>query len=254
MLRNWIAGFGRKPHVEYAMLTDVGIARAHNEDACAADEIAGLFVVCDGMGGAAGGEVASHMAVRVFLERARVGRDDVPADVRLEQAVLEANHVVFLESHRNSSLRGMGTTLVGLEIGRELNDACIVNVGDSRCYRLRDDLFEQLTDDHSFVDEQVRAGLMTEDEASISHLRNIITRAVGSHVEVEPDVLRCDVALGDIFLLCSDGLIRELDDEEIGRVLYQGREGDLQVCADMLVRLANERGGSDNITVVVVRI
>lgn len=236
------------------MLTDVGRARAHNEDACAADEIAGLFVVCDGMGGAAGGEVASHMAARVFLERSRDGRDSQLVEWRLEQAVLEANHAVFQESHRNLALRGMGTTLVGLEIGRDLQEACVVNVGDSRCYRLRDDLFEQLTDDHSFVDEQVRAGLMTEDEASISHLRNIITRAVGSHAEVEPDVLRLDVAPGDIFLLCSDGLIRELDNEEIGRVLYQGREGDLQACADTLVRLANERGGCDNITVVVVRI
>lgn len=236
------------------MLTDVGRTRAHNEDACAADEIAGLFVVCDGMGGAAGGEVASHMAVRVFLERARAGRDNVPAGVRLEQAALEANHAVFLESHRDLLLRGMGTTLVGLEIGRDLNEACVVNVGDSRCYRLRDDLFEQLTDDHSFVDEQVRAGLMTEDEASISHLRNIITRAIGSHAEVEPDVLRFDVAPGDIFLLCSDGLIRELNDEEIGHVLYLGRDGDLQVCADTLVRLANDSGGGDNITVVLIRV
>lgn len=236
------------------MLTDVGRSRAHNEDACAADETAGLFVVCDGMGGAAGGEVASHMAARVFLQRARIGRDRQVVQERLHQSVFEANQAVFQESLRDPSLRGMGTTLVGLEIGRTLHEAFVVNVGDSRCYRLRDDLFEQLTEDHSFVDEQVRAGLMTEDEASISHLRNIITRAVGSHVAVEPDVLRFDVLPGDIFLLCSDGLIRELDDEEIGRVLYQGREGDLQASADTLVRLANESGGCDNITVVVVRI
>ena len=236
------------------MLTDVGRSRAHNEDACAADESVGLFVVCDGMGGAAGGEVASQMAARVFLDQARVGRDSQLVAQRLEQAVSEANRAVFQESVRDPSLRGMGTTLVGLEIGRTLNEAFVVNVGDSRCYRLREDLFEQLTDDHSFVDEQVRAGLMTQNEASISHLRNIITRAVGSHVEVQPDVLRCEVLPGDIFLLCSDGLNRELEDEEIGRVLYQGREGNLQHSADTLVQLANESGGCDNITVVVVRI
>lgn len=236
------------------MLTDVGRSRAHNEDACAADEMAGLFVVCDGMGGAAGGEVASHMAARVFLEKARLGRDVQPARWRLERAAMEANNAVFMESHRDMSLRGMGTTLVGLEVGRDLQQAWVVNVGDSRCYRLRLGVLEQLTNDHSFVDEQVRAGLMTQDEASMSHLRNIITRAVGSHVEVQPDLIRCELMPGDLFLLCSDGLIRELDDEVIARVLNEGGRGDLQGCADALVGLANELGGSDNITVVLVRV
>lgn len=236
------------------MLTDVGRCRAHNEDACAADETAGLFVVCDGMGGAAGGEVASHMAARVFLEKARLGRDVRPARWRLERAAMEANNAVFMESHRDMSLHGMGTTLVGLEIGRDLHDAWVVNVGDSRCYRLRRGVLEQLTSDHSFVDEQVRAGLMTEDEASMSHLRNIITRAVGSHVEVQPDVTHYDLMPGDLFLLCSDGLIRELDDVVIARVLNEGSGGELQVCAGALVGLANELGGSDNITVVLVRV
>jgi len=240
--------------VEYAMLTDVGQCRAHNEDACAADEMAGLFVVCDGMGGAAGGEVASHMAARVFLEEARLGRDTHPARWRLERAAMEANNEVFLESHRDMSLRGMGTTLVGLEVARDLQQAWVVNVGDSRCYRLRGGVLEQLTQDHSFVDEQVRAGLMTEDEASMSHLRNIITRAVGSHVEVQPDVTRFELMQGDLFLLCSDGLIRELDDEAIARVLNEGGDDGLQVHADALVHLANERGGCDNITVVLVRV
>ncbi|MEZ2348567.1 Stp1/IreP family PP2C-type Ser/Thr phosphatase [Terriglobus sp. RCC_193] len=240
--------------MEYAMLTDVGRSRGHNEDACAADEMAGLFVVCDGMGGAAGGEVASHMAARVFLEKARIERDTRPARWRLERAAIEANSEVFLESHRDMSLRGMGTTLVGLEIGRDLQEAWVVNVGDSRCYRLRQAVLEQLTNDHSFVDEQVRAGLMTEDEASVSHLRNIITRAVGSHGEVQPDVMRCELMQGDLFLLCSDGLIRELDDEAIARVLNEGGHSELQVCADALVDLANERGGCDNITVVLVRV
>jgi len=240
--------------VEYAMLTDVGRCRVHNEDVCAADEMAGLFVVCDGMGGAAGGEVASHMAARVFLEKARLGRDTHPAHRRLESAAMEANNAVFMESHRDMALRGMGTTLVGLEVERDLQEAWVVNVGDSRCYRLRRGVLEQLTSDHSFVDEQVRAGLMTEDEASMSHLRNIITRAVGSHVEVLPDVVRCELMQGDLFLLCSDGLIREVDDATIARVLNEGCHSGLQVCADALVDLANQHGGSDNITVVLVRI
>ena len=167
---------------------------------------------------------------------------------------MEANNAVFMESHRDMALRGMGTTLVGLEVERDLQEAWVVNVGDSRCYRLRRGVLEQLTSDHSFVDEQVRAGLMTEDEASMSHLRNIITRAVGSHVEVLPDVVRCELMQGDLFLLCSDGLIREVDDATIARVLNEGCHNGLQVCADALVDLANQHGGSDNITVVLVRI
>ncbi|SDE68347.1 protein phosphatase [Terriglobus roseus] len=240
--------------MDYAMLTHVGRCRVHNEDTCAADEMAGLFVVCDGMGGAAGGEVASQLAARAFLEQARAGRDTQSARWRLEKAAMEANNAVFMESHRDMSLRGMGTTLVGMEIGRDLREAWIVNVGDSRCYRLRDGVLEQLTHDHSFVDEQVRAGLMTVDEASISHLRNIITRAVGSHVDVDPDVVRSPLMPGDLFLLCSDGLTREADDEAIAQVLNGHQCVDLQMCANALVALANECGGSDNITVVLVRI
>lgn len=243
---------GRKPHVDFAMLTDVGRSRAHNEDACAADESAGLFVVCDGMGGAAGGEIASHMAARVFLQNARSNSKTQPS-WRLEEAATAANRAVFDESHREPSLRGMGTTLVGLQLDEAQRLVHIVNVGDSRCYRLRDNTLQQLTEDHSFVDEQVKLGLMSHDEAAISHLRNIITRAVGSHMEVQPDVVTHNVAQGDLYLLCSDGLTRELDDDEIAGVLCEGCGGDLQSCARALIHLANDYGGQDNITVILVR-
>ncbi len=193
------------------------------------------------------------MAARVFLEQARALRGDVPSQWRLEEAAMVANRAVFEESHREPLLRGMGTTLVGLEMVSGRDEAWVVNVGDSRCYRLREGVLEQLTQDHSFVDEQVRLGLMSEAEAAVSHLRNIITRAVGSHVEVQPDVSCYPVEAGDLFLLCSDGLTRELDDEEIAGVLNEGRDGDLQTCAHALVHMANDSGGSDNITVVLVR-
>lgn len=242
----------RKTHVEFAMLTDVGRSRAHNEDACAADESAGVFVVCDGMGGAAGGEIASRMASRVFLEQARLGREVRP-ELRLEAAANEANRTVYAESLRTPSLRGMGTTLVGLQLEESRGLVHVVNVGDSRCYRFRLGSLEQLTSDHSFVDEQVKLGMMSRDEASASHLRNIITRAIGSHVQVTPDVKTHTTSPGDLFLLCSDGLTRELDDEEIAAVLREGQTADLQTCARALVNLANDYGGQDNITVILVR-
>lgn len=243
----------QKTHVEFAMLTDVGRSRAHNEDACAADESAGVFVVCDGMGGAAGGEIASRMASRVFLEHARIHRR-VPPETRLEDAANEANRAVFAESLRDTSLRGMGTTLVGLYLEEANRQIHIVNVGDSRCYRFREDALQQLTSDHSFVDEQVKLGIMSQDEASASHLRNIITRAIGSHVQVTPDVETHTTHPGDTFLLCSDGLTRELDDAEIAAVLREGRTYDLQTCARALINLANDYGGQDNITVILVRV
>ncbi len=245
----------RRGHTsEFALLTDVGRIRAHNEDACAADEAAGVYVVCDGMGGAAGGEIASHMAARVFLETARLAAAHQPAaDWRLEQAVLTANRAVFDESHREPELRGMGTTLVSLLVEPAGARVWTANVGDSRCYRWRAGELQAMTDDHSFVDEQVRLGLMSAEEAVMSPLRNVITRAVGSHIDVAVDIHAHDAAPDDVYLLCSDGLTRELDDSEIAGVMSQGTD-DLQACAHALIHLANEYGGSDNITVVLVRL
>ena len=253
MFRKWIAAMSRRSPVEFALLTDVGRSRTHNEDACAVDEEHGLFVVCDGMGGAAGGEVASHLASRIFLEEARPQSHEESPAWRLDHAVVAANHAVYDEAAGDPHLRGMGTTLVALEIDDLHSKVWTANVGDSRCYRLRDEELHLLTEDHSYVDEQVRMGLLTPDEALLSPLRNIITRAVGSHEEVRPDVLAHDFHEGDIYLLCSDGLTRELDDEEIADLLH-GCGQNLQTCADALIHMANEYGGSDNITVILVRV
>lgn len=242
----------RRSPIEFVMLTDVGRSRMHNEDACAADEASGLFVVCDGMGGAAGGEVASHLASRVFLDEARPQSSEESPAWRLDHAVIAANHAVYEKAVARPELRGMGTTLVALEIDDQNGKVWTANVGDSRCYRLRGKDFQQLTDDHSYVDEQVRMGVLTPAEALLSPLRNIITRAVGSHEEVRPDVAAHDARTGDLYLLCSDGLTRELDDEEIAHLLQQCGDH-LQTCADTLIHMANEYGGSDNITVILVR-
>jgi serine/threonine protein phosphatase PrpC len=240
-------------HVEFAVLTDVGRGREHNEDACAADAAHGLFVVCDGMGGAAGGEVASHLASRIFLEEARPHEQDESPVWRMKHAIVEANRIVYDEAQRNPHLRGMGTTLVALEIDAIHGRVWTANVGDSRCYRMCDGGLQMLTEDHSFVEEQVRLGLLTEVQAELSPLRNIITRAVGSHKEVAADVMSHGACAGDLYLLCSDGLTRELDDEQIADILL-GESKDLNVCADALVRTANAFGGSDNITVILARV
>jgi protein phosphatase len=147
----------------------------------------------------------------------------------------------------------MGTTLVGLELDEDNGRAWTVHVGDSRCYRFRRDRLQMLTADHSYVDEQVRRGEITEEEAAVSPLRNVITRAVGSQPDVDVDVAVHATEPGDLFLLCSDGLNRELLDDEIEGIL-RGCSRDLQECARTLVQVANEHGGGDNITVVLLRL
>lgn len=246
---------------QWAMLSDPGRVRGYNEDACAADEDAGLFVVCDGMGGAAAGEVASEMASRILLEQAgrlaavKDGSEsnaDPQVTAWLRESLKAANAAVYRESQRHANRRGMGTTLVALCIAPDARTVWTVNVGDSRCYRLRAGHLEQLTEDHSLVEEQVRIGSMTSAEAARSPMRNVITRAVGSHAEVEPDISRLGTEPGDLYLLCSDGLVRELKDQDIQRLLAGG--GDLSHMARTLVDEANRMGGEDNITVLLVRI
>jgi serine/threonine protein phosphatase PrpC len=237
----------------FALLTDTGLVRTRNEDAFGADEAAGLFVVCDGMGGAAGGEIASQLAAQVFLQKARqLGLETSPV-WRLQHAVKAANAAVFAESQHAPHLRGMGTTLVALELDAAAGVVWTTHVGDSRCYRLRGGVLRQLTEDHSYVDEQVRMGAMTPVEAEHSQLRHVITRAVGSHADVEADIASHAGALGDVFLLCSDGLTGELDDAEIAGVL-RAMGDDLQAGAHALIHMANEAGGGDNITVILVRL
>jgi protein phosphatase len=202
------------------------------------------------MGGAAAGEVASSIAVDEVLGRLTSRREAGVAVPELaERAVCAANNAIFSRAQRNRRLAGMGTTLVVLVV--EERRIWVLNVGDSRCYRLRKDRLEQLTLDHSLVEEQVRMGRMSESEALRSPLRNVITRALGTQNCVTPDSFEYQAEPGDLFLLCSDGLTRELTDNAIELIL----DSDLALqdrCA-RLVEAAKKAGGHDNITCILVQ-
>lgn len=236
--------------IEAAALTDVGRVRSANEDSHGLCAEAGFFIVCDGMGGAAAGEIASHAAVATMIERLCAEEIADPRQA-LESAISEANQQVFSRAEREPSLHGMGTTLVSL-LARD-ERVWIAHVGDSRCYRLRAGMLERMTQDHSLVDEQVRLGQMTPAEAEMSPLRNVITRAIGTRGAVMPDIEEIATAHGDLFLLCSDGLSKEVPDENIANILRAG-SSDLQTLCQALIQEANDSGGSDNVTAIVVRI
>ena len=215
--------------------TDTGLVRSVNQDL--AVETGTLFAVADGMGGHAGGEVAARLAVDTLT----VAFGAKPTGAGLSEAVNEANRVVFEHSLDTPELRGMGTTLTA---------AALVNVGDSRSYRLHDGVLAQITVDHSLAEEMVRSGEITVSEAAVHPHRHILTRALGVADDVTVDLWRIKPTRGDRFLLCSDGLTNELEPEQITEVLTT--VPDPQVAADLLVRAARTHGGSDNITVVVV--
>lgn len=251
----------------YAMLSDSGRVRRGNEDACAAAPLYGAFVVCDGMGGAAGGEVASHLAAETFLAQVIAnGADSVPA--RINEAVQAANRTIFQQAQRTPQLGGMGTTLVGLlhaqaaasnGNGSHAADPLalwLVHVGDSRCYLWRQHSLKRMTSDHSLVEEQVRAGQITREQAISSPMRNLITRVVGSQPSAEPEIHGYRPQPGDLYLLTTDGLTGELSDDEIAAILERippdATESSLYEACRSLVQAANEKGGHDNITVLLV--
>ncbi len=238
-------------HYAAAAVTDRGRKRPSNEDAFGLSVELGVYIVCDGMGGAAAGEIASSLAVenviRVFTERGTGGEASL-VDIA-EEAVNQANEAIFSRSQRNQRLSGMGTTLVGL-LARE-NRVWVINIGDSRCYRLRNRKLEQITHDHSLVEEQVRLGRMTESEALRSPLRNVITRALGTQSSVTPDIVELEADPGDLFMLCSDGLTRELNDDLIESLL--SLDLPLESLCARLVNSAKKAGGHDNITCLLVR-
>jgi PPM family protein phosphatase len=248
----------------FAMLSHRGRVRRINEDACAALPEAGVFVVCDGMGGAAAGEVASRLAAEAFLDSLRQSSAGGGAEEggcgRLAEAIRAANDAVFRHSRKSPKLHGMGTTLAGV-LWDDAPDApagslWLVHVGDSRCYLLRGGVLQLLTEDHSLVEEQVRAGLITRMQAVASPVRNIITRAIGSQREVEPEIAAHAVEPGDVYLLASDGLTRELEDAKIEQVLLrtlaQSGGAALEAACQALIDAANANGGHDNITVLLV--
>ncbi|HKF47274.1 MAG TPA: Stp1/IreP family PP2C-type Ser/Thr phosphatase [Terracidiphilus sp.] len=235
-------------HFAATAVSDRGCKRSSNEDAFRYSVEHGVYVVCDGMGGAAAGEVASSIAVDEFVRVLTARSDSDPLPEIVELAINTANNAIYSRGQHDSKLTGMGTTLVGLVA--EENLVWVVNVGDSRCYRLRAGKLEQLTQDHSFVEEQVRTGRMTHAEALRSPLRNVITRALGTQEEVTPDCFKIEAEPDDLFLLCSDGLTRELADSEIQPLLATGDP--LEDRAVRVVEAAKKAGGHDNITCVLV--
>ncbi len=238
-------------HYLAAAVSDRGRKRPSNEDAFGFSVEDGVFVVCDGMGGAAAGEIASSVAVDEFLHLlAGCGQNGlVSMPSAAEEAILAANEAVFSRAQKNERLSGMGTTLVALTVHE--SHVWVLNIGDSRCYRLRGGSLELLTLDHSLVEEQVRLGRMTPSEASRSPYRNVITRALGTQSRVTPDVFGHEAEPGDLFLLCSDGLTRELPDEMIAAML--GADAPLDELCGRLVQAAKKAGGHDNITCLLVR-
>lgn len=238
-------------HYAAAAVTDRGRKRPSNEDAFGFSVEDGVYVVCDGMGGAAAGEIASSLAVdevlRLLANRGSNGSGHLPEAA--EQAIVAANEAIYVRGQRNQRLSGMGTTLVALAV--QESHVWVLNIGDSRCYRLRKGRLEQLTMDHSLVEEQVRSGRMSRSEALRSPLRNVITRALGTQGRVTPDVFGLEAEPGDLFLLCSDGLTRELSDAVIESLLVANTPLD-ELCA-RLVEAAKKAGGHDNITCLLVR-
>ena len=236
-------------HYSAAAVSDRGRKRPSNEDAFGYSIEHGVYLVCDGMGGAAAGEIASSLAVDEVMRLLTGRAADAPLDTVIEQAISTANEAIYSRSQINPKLNGMGTTLVALVV--EERRVCVLNIGDSRCYRFRAGLLEQITQDHSLVDEQVRLGRMTPAEALRSPLRNVITRALGTQSRVTPDVFELEAEAGDLFLLCSDGLTRELADTKIESLLEAGLPL-IDLC-NRLVEAANQAGGGDNITCLLLR-
>ena len=224
--------------------TDIGKLRKQNEDAAWFDESRAVFAVADGMGGHLAGEVASRMAIEAVQRMAQ--ENACPGIAALREAVASAHETILAHAQDHIECAGMGTTLSVLWLG--VNYAYIAHVGDSRIYRLREGSLTQITQDHSLVEELVRAGLITREQARTHPRRNIITRALGTHGENEPDLLVTDVRDGDLFLLCTDGLTGMVTDEEIERVL---RENGMETAADTLLSLALDAGGRDNVTLIL---
>ncbi len=235
---------------EAAGASDQGRTRKTNEDAYGLSlrnaEGACDFVVCDGMGGAAAGEIASRLAVEAMMRA--MSHAALTPEI-FQKAVDAANDSVRRSAERDPTRAGMGTTLVAL--ATRGNRAWVAHVGDSRCYRVRHGKLERLTLDHSLVDEQVRLGQLTPAQAETSPMRNVITRAVGTQDEVAADLIEFVVEPGDLYLLASDGLMREVDDQQIAGILNPSGELE-QMCA-LLIAAANEAGGRDNITCVLAR-
>ena len=249
--------------LEIVRLTDVGQRREHNEDAIASDVEMGLVVLADGMGGYNAGEVASEIAILTIvaeLKEAMValepGQTDAVTGMQAESgllidAVANANQSIYQVAQEQPQCAGMGTTLV---TGLFTNDKILVgHIGDSRMYRLRGEELTQITEDHSLLNEQIKSGLITPEQAKYSSNKNLVTRALGVDPEVELELHEYDVEVGDIYLLCSDGLSDLVDEEEI-KLTLGTLSANLELAANQLIQMANDNGGKDNISVILARV
>ena len=252
----------RKPYlIQSAGKTDPGRVRARNEDNFSREEELGLFLVADGMGGHAGGETASEISVitvRELVQEFSLAQAGVPPEEKpyldwLAVTIKKAGEKIYDMGNQKIELRGMGTTTTALWIppGFDPPRAFLAHVGDSRAYRLRESRMEQLTRDHSWVMEQVRAGHLTVSEAKTHRFKSLITRSVGFQQSVEVDSTILDLKAGDTYLLCSDGLSNMVGDAEIQHVLETAAP---EPAAEELIRQANAHGGIDNITVLVIKL
>ncbi len=243
--------------LNFAAATDIGCKRGNNEDSFGYDAENHIYVVCDGMGGNAAGEVASGMAVRALIEtfESQIGESDngdqpLPIEERLLYAIHEANRVVREAAEGNPELQTMGTTLVCACL--EGTRMVVGNVGDSRAYLVRDGNCMQITLDHALLDEQVRSGLLTPEEAAASPLQSVITRAVGIADTVEPDLFAVDLKVEDMLLLTTDGLTRYAKPADIAGIATN--DMDLATICQGLIEHAKQGGGVDNITCMMLRV
>ncbi len=239
-------------HIHYGTVSDQGKVRSSNEDSYAANLKNRIFLVADGMGGHAAGEIASQIAAATFEEVAAVRLNSgLPSEEILLSAAQEANSRIYQAQRMKAELAGMGSTLTALSL-RE-GKFFIAHVGDSRAYLLRDGILRQMTRDHSLVWQLYESGVLRKDELSSHPQKNLITRSIGPHPQVEIDLEEGEAQEGDIYLLCSDGLTDMVSDDNICRILSSPDRTPKQL-GEALVEAANTRGGADNITVVVVRI
>lgn len=249
--------------LEIVSQTNSGMVRAHNEDSVVIDAACGLVVLADGMGGYNAGEVASGIAVEVMVaevgrplkSRSPVERDDETGEelavALLTRSILKANAAIYEAAQSQAQYAGMGTTIVSALFYD--NRVVVGHVGDSRLYRLRGEELVTVTRDHSLLQEQIDCGMISVENARFSQNKNLVTRAVGIDAEVLPETHLYDVQIGDIYLLCSDGLNDMVEDEDIQSILY-AMQGNLPLAAEQLIQTANDNGGRDNVSVILIKV
>jgi len=235
------------------VLTDIGVKRKHNEDCVGISPEYGVAVLADGMGGHQAGEVASLMAVDTitgYLKEHLRQTTDTEASMCIHDAIFAGNKAIHATSQQRPECRGMGTTVVTAVFCGDL--LTVAHVGDSRMYRLRNDVLIRVTEDHSLVQEQIRRGILTAADAHHSASKNVVTRALGVVTDVEPDIVEETTYSGDLYMMCSDGLTDVVPEEAIRLTLIR-YSGNLCKLATQLVHLANDAGGPDNISVILIR-